>query len=68
MQRASLLAAFRRCPAVYNCAMSYQPGSPLIIQSDKTILLEVNNPLHDEARDALARFADLEKSPEHIHT
>ncbi|HET9017607.1 MAG TPA: DNA repair helicase XPB [Thermomicrobiaceae bacterium] len=48
--------------------MSYQPTNPLIVQSDKSILLEVNNPRYEEARDALARFAELEKSPEHIHT
>ncbi len=48
--------------------MSYQPSNPVIVQSDKSILLEVDNPLYDEARDALARFAELEKSPEHIHT
>jgi DNA excision repair protein ERCC-3 len=40
----------------------------VIVQSDRTVLLEVNNPLYPEARDALARFAELEKSPEHIHT
>ncbi len=44
------------------------PSNPLIVQSDKTILLEVDHPLHAEARDALAQFAELEKSPEHIHT
>ena len=44
------------------------PSDPLIVQSDKTILLEVDHPLHAEARDALAQFAELEKSPEHIHT
>src|ERR1700758_1692481 len=43
-------------------------NNPLIVQSDKTILLEVDHPLHAEARDALAQFAELEKSPEHIHT
>ncbi|HET7035863.1 MAG TPA: DNA repair helicase XPB [Thermomicrobiaceae bacterium] len=48
--------------------MSYQPANPIIVQSDKSILLEVNNPGYEEARDALARFAELEKSPEHIHT
>jgi DNA excision repair protein ERCC-3 len=48
--------------------MAYYPSNPLIAQSDKTVLLEVNNPLYEEARDALARFAELEKSPEHIHT
>ena len=42
--------------------------NPLIVQSDRTILLEVDHPLHAEARDALAQFAELEKSPEHIHT
>lgn len=44
------------------------PGNPVIVQSDRTILLEVDHPLHAEARDALAQFAELEKSPEHIHT
>ncbi len=44
------------------------PENPLIVQSDRTILLEVDHPLHAEARDALAQFAELEKSPEHIHT
>src|SRR5947207_1536817 len=44
------------------------PNNPLIVQSDKTILLEVDHPQHAEARDALAQFAELEKSPEHIHT
>ena len=44
------------------------PNNPSIVQSDRTILLEVDHPLHAEARDALAQFAELEKSPEHIHT
>ncbi len=44
------------------------PDNPIIVQSDKSILLEVDHPLHAEARDALAQFAELEKSPEHIHT
>jgi DNA excision repair protein ERCC-3 len=42
--------------------------NPIIVQSDRTILLEVDHPLYSEARDALAQFAELEKSPEHIHT
>ena len=42
--------------------------NPLIVQADKSILLEVHNPLYAEARDALARFAELEKSPDHLHT
>src|SRR6201997_932349 len=44
------------------------PNNPLIVQSDRTILLEVDHPMHADARDALAQFAELEKSPEHIHT
>src|SRR6266516_2166540 len=44
------------------------PANPLIVQSDKTILLEVDHPQHAEARDALAQFAELEKSAKHIHT
>jgi DNA excision repair protein ERCC-3 len=42
--------------------------NPLIVQSDRTVLLETAQPRSAEARDALARFAELEKSPEHIHT
>jgi DNA excision repair protein ERCC-3 len=48
--------------------MQYNPANPLIVQGDRTILLEVDNPLHAVARDAIAPFAELEKSPEHIHT
>ncbi len=48
--------------------MSYQPGNPLIVQGDLTILLEVNAPLFAEARDALLGFAELVKSPEYVHT
>ena len=48
--------------------MPYNPQNPLIVQSDRTVLLEVDSPLYEEARDALASFAELEKSPEHIHT
>ncbi len=44
------------------------PANPLIVQSDQTLLLEVDHPLYIPARDALARFAELEKSPEYIHT
>ena len=44
------------------------PTNPLIVQSDKTILLEVNHDQYLAARDDLARFAELEKSPEYIHT
>src|SRR5580698_7386146 len=48
--------------------MQYNPANPLIVQGDRTILLEVDNPRYPEARDAIAPFAELEKSPEHIHT
>ncbi len=44
------------------------PANPLIVQSDKSVLLEVDSPLYEEARDSLARFAELIKSPEYIHT
>ncbi|MCQ2612250.1 MAG: DEAD/DEAH box helicase [Treponemataceae bacterium] len=42
--------------------------NPLIIQSDKTILLDVHAPAAEECRNALIPFAELEKSPEHLHT
>ncbi len=48
--------------------MTYNASNPVIVQSDKSVLLEVNNDYYEEARDWLARFAELEKSPEHIHT
>jgi DNA excision repair protein ERCC-3 len=41
---------------------------PLIVQSDKTLLLDTDHLLADECRRAIASFAELEKSPEHIHT
>ena len=48
--------------------MNYDPKNPLIVQGDRSILAEVDNPRYAEARDAVAPFAELEKSPEHIHT
>jgi DNA excision repair protein ERCC-3 len=48
--------------------MHYDAGNPLIAQGDRSVLLEVDNPRYAEARDALAPFAELEKSPEHVHT
>lgn len=48
--------------------MSFHPQNPLIVQSDRTILLETANPRFEEARDALSLFAEIVKSPEHIHT
>lgn len=41
---------------------------PLIVQSDKTVLLEVDHPQADDARIAIAPFAELERAPEHVHT
>lgn len=48
--------------------MSYRPDQPMIVQSDRTILLETQHPLFTEARQAICGFADLIKSPEYIHT
>ncbi|HOW94126.1 MAG TPA: DEAD/DEAH box helicase, partial [Mycolicibacterium fallax] len=41
---------------------------PLIVQSDKTVLLEVDHPQAGAARAAIAPFAELERAPEHVHT
>lgn len=43
-------------------------GGPLIVQSDKTLLLEIDHPAAAECRKAIAPFAELERSPEHVHT
>jgi DNA excision repair protein ERCC-3 len=43
------------------------PG-PLVVQSDRTLLLEVDHPAADACRIAIAPFAELERAPEHIHT
>ncbi len=48
--------------------MSYIPENALIVQSDRTILLEIHAPTAQKAREAIAPFAELIKSPEHIHT
>ncbi|WP_042376904.1 DNA repair helicase XPB [Streptacidiphilus melanogenes] len=41
---------------------------PLIVQSDKTLLLETGHTLADECRRVIAPFAELERAPEHVHT
>lgn len=46
----------------------FNPDNPMIVQTDMTVLLETNNRKYLEARDALARFAELEKSPDYMHT
>ncbi|WBU37860.1 DNA repair helicase XPB [Homoserinibacter sp. YIM 151385] len=43
-------------------------NGPLIVQSDRTVLLEVAHPQAEEARHELAVFAELERAPEHVHT
>src|SRR5512136_2158185 len=40
----------------------------MIVQSDRSILLETDGPAFEDARDALSAFAELVKSPEHVHT
>ncbi|MFI6848711.1 DEAD/DEAH box helicase [Kitasatospora sp. NBC_00085] len=41
---------------------------PLIVQSDKTLLLEIDHPKAADCRRAIAPFAELERAPEHVHT
>nr|WP_320133057.1 DNA repair helicase XPB [uncultured Holophaga sp.] len=48
--------------------IALRPDNPLIVQSDRTLLLEVAHPSFEQVRDELAAFAELVKSPEHIHT
>lgn len=43
-------------------------AGPLVVQSDRTLLLEVDHDQADECRLAIAPFAELERAPEHIHT
>ncbi len=45
-----------------------QDLKPIIIQSDSSMLLDVHNPAFEEARSDISVFAELEKSPEHMHT
>ena len=47
--------------------MTFGDG-PLIVQSDKTVLLEIAHPDAAKARAALSPFAELERAPEHVHT
>ena len=48
--------------------MSDSAPGPLVVQSDKTLLLEVDHPAAEACRIAIAPFAELERAPEHIHT
>lgn len=58
------LPAAQTAPA----APQFDPSNPFFVQQDRTVLVEVENPKYAAARDALAPFAELEKSPQHIHT
>ena len=48
--------------------MARPAGGPLIVQSDQTLLLELDHPDAEECRGEIAAFAELERSPEHVHT
>ena len=48
--------------------MVYNPANPIIVQGDFSVLLEAHHTDFEKVRSALSVFADLEKSPEHIHT
>ncbi|MBP1961251.1 DNA repair helicase XPB [Paenibacillus aceris] len=48
--------------------MNGDPTRPLIVQSDLSVLLETHHPKFESVRGTLSRFADLIKSPEHLHT
>jgi DNA excision repair protein ERCC-3 len=51
-----------------NLMMDRQTENPLIIQSDRTILMDMHAPRAAEARERMAPFTELVKSPEHVHT
>ncbi len=42
--------------------------NPLIVQSDRSVLLDVHAPRADICRNELIPFAELVRSPEHLHT
>lgn len=48
--------------------MHVRPDNPLIVQGDGKVLLETKHSRYEEVRDFLSRFAELETSPEHLHT
>lgn len=48
--------------------MQGRPENPIIVQEDRSVLLEVDSPRYEGARDVLAAFAELHKCPEHFHT
>ena len=48
--------------------MGVRPDNALVVQSDCSVLLELYGPRAEEAREAITPFAELAKSPEHVHT
>ncbi|MFT7616503.1 MAG: DNA excision repair protein ERCC-3 [Planctomycetota bacterium] len=48
--------------------MASRRDGPLIVQSDRTVLLDVHHPAADDTRERLAQFAELVKSPDNLHT
>lgn len=62
------MPAAKKPKPVPAAAATFDPTNPLIVQSDRSVMVEVENEKYAEARDAIAPFAELEKSPEHVHT
>ncbi|MBA2464934.1 MAG: DEAD/DEAH box helicase [Nocardioidaceae bacterium] len=56
------------CPPESSRSVSSALEGPLIVQSDKTLLLEIDHERAQDCRKAIAPFAELERSPEHVHT
>lgn len=48
--------------------ITHRSDNPLIVQGDHSVLVEVDSPRYEAARNGLIRFAELIKSPEHVHT
>jgi DNA excision repair protein ERCC-3 len=48
--------------------MSVCPDNALVVQSDCSVLLQLHSPRAEKAREAIAPFAELVKSPDHVHT
>lgn len=62
------MPAAKKPKPVPSATATFDPSNPLIVQSDRSVMVEVENEKYAEARDAIAPFAELEKSPEHVHT
>ena len=66
--RRSVLAGISIAPGLAPWHIPRVAPGPLIVQSDGSLLLDVHAEGHESARQDLACFAELEKSPEHVHT